>query len=107
MSSYKADPNNNVKQVPNNRPSYAIGKAITPANKIHEAKRPNYVLINTIGNYSFCYDNSGSYPADFISGSKIENAAGGPVKLDIQPTAWAEEDGKTGDVTFVYLGDVG
>jgi len=96
MSSYKADPNNNVKQVPNNRPSYAIGKAITPANKIHEARRPNYVLIN-----------SGSYPADFISGSKIENAAGGPVKLDIQPTAWAEEDGKTGDVTFVYLGDVG
>ena len=39
----------------------------------------------------------------------VGNAAGGPVRLDIQPNAWRQTDaaGGDGDVTFVYLGDVG
>jgi len=62
-------------------------------------------LVNTIGNYSFAYA-SGSL-STYVSGSKIENAAGGPVRLDINPVAWTSNGGVAGDITFVYLGDVG
>ena len=37
----------------------------------------------------------------------LNDAAGGPLKLDINPTAWRQTDtaGSVGDVTFVYRGD--
>jgi len=99
---YKVDPNNTKKQVPKSRPLSSYGKATTPAANTH-VERPNYVLVNMNGNYKFSYDGS-----TFSSGSVVDDAAG-PVRLDIQPTAWDQTNapGTVGDVTFVYLGDVG
>ena len=102
---YKADPNNSKKQIPKARSTDAYGKATTPGPYPLRHNRPNYILVNTIGDYSFAYT-SGSL-ATYVSGSKIENAAGGPVRLDINPVAWTSTGGVAGDVTFVYLGDVG
>ena len=56
-----------------------------------------------MGNYSFAYE-SGSL-ATYTSGSQVTDAAGGPIKLDIQPIAWISNGGAAGDVTFVYRGD--
>ena len=102
---YTTDPNNAKKQVPKARPSYAMGRAIQPGPQVL-SERPNYVLVNSAGNYSFLYENSGSL-ATYVSGSLIQTANAGPIRLDIQPRAWASSGGATGDVTFVYLGDVG
>ena len=99
---YQVDPNDSKKQVPKARSTDAYGKATTPAANTH-VERPNYVLVNMNGVYKFSYDG-----ATFSTGSVVDDAAG-PVKLDIQPTAWNQTDaaGTVGDVTFVYLGDVG
>ena len=99
---YTTDPNDGKKQVPKARPQSAYGKATTPAANTH-VDRPHYVLVNMNGTYKFSYDGS-----TFSTGSVVDDAAG-PVKLDIQPTAWNQTDaaGTVGDVTFVYLGDVG
>ena len=101
---YQVDPNDNKKQIPKARSVNAYGKATTPSAQII-TDRPNYILINTIGSYSFAYA-SGSL-STYVSGSKIEDAAGGPVRLDINPRAWISLGGKAGDITFVYTGDVG
>jgi len=99
---YQVDPNNSKKQVPKARPQSAYGKATTPAANTH-VERPHYVLVNMNGTYKFSYDGS-----TFSTGSVVDDAAG-PVKLDIQPTAWDQTDaaGTVGDVSFIYLGDVG
>ena len=99
---YTTDPNNAKKQVPKARPQRAYGKATTPAANTH-VDRPHYVLVNMNGTYKFSYDGS-----TFSTGSVVDDAAG-PVKLDIQPTAWDQTDaaGTVGDVSFIYLGDVG
>ena len=104
---YTTDPNNAKKQVPKARPSYAMGRATQPGPQVL-SDRPNYVLVNAAGNYSFLYAQTGSFGGgDYISGSNIQGANAGPIRLDIQPRAWASSGGATGDVTFVYLGDVG
>ena len=99
---YTTDPNNAKKQVPKARAASAYGKSTTPAANTH-VDRPHYVLVNMNGTYKFSYDGS-----TFSTGSVVDDAAG-PVRLDIQPTAWDQTDavGATGDITFVYLGDVG
>ena len=102
--SYRVDPDNNLKMIPNTKIAKdAYGHASTPAPYPARAPRPTYVLINKVGNYSFAYE-SGSL-ATYTSGSQVTNAAGGPIKLDIQPIAWVSKDGAAGDVTFVYRGD--
>jgi len=101
---YTTDPNNAKKQVPKARPQGAYGKVTQPGPQVLSA-RPNYVLINNTGQYLFLYSDSGSYPGDYISGSIV--TSGGPVRLDINPKAWGSKTGVTGDVTFVYTGDVG
>tara|TARA_Y100000004_G_scaffold121125_1_gene136149 strand:+ start:1807 stop:2151 length:345 start_codon:yes stop_codon:yes gene_type:complete len=73
--------------------------------------KPSCVIINNAGSYKFCYNTTASLagktldPAEYISGSVLD-ADAGPVKLDIQPRAWAAggAGAKTGDVTFVYTG---
>ena len=104
---YQVDPNDSKKQIPKARSIDAYGKAVNPAPTII-TDRPNYILVNTIGNYSFLYAQTGSFGGgDYVSGSNIQAAGAGPIRLDIQPRAWASSGGATGDVTFVYLGDVG
>ena len=102
---YKADPNNTAKQVPKARSSDAYGKATQPGPYPLRHARPNYVLINTTGNYSFAYK-SGSL-ATYVSASLIQSANAGPVRLDINPIAWTSSGGEAGDVSFIYLGNVG
>ena len=101
---YQADPNNSKKQIPKARSVNAYGKAVNPPPTII-TNRPNYILVNTIGNYSFAYA-SGSL-STYVSGSNIQSANAGPVRLDINPIAWTSSGGEAGDVTFVYLGAVG
>ena len=104
MSRYEADPNNTNKSQPKAIPVSAHGKAINPAPTVI-TDRPNYILINKVGNYSFAYQ-SGSL-STYVSGSQITNAAGGPVRLDINPVAWVSSGGAAGDITFVYTGNIG
>ena len=116
MSRYEANPNNNLKSQPKsvNFKSSNIKKAILPSiNVIQE--RASHILINVNGTYAFNYESTaslGSTDANLLSyatGSILANAAGGPVRLDINPVAWRQTDaaGTLGDVTFVYTGNVG
>jgi len=61
------------------------------------------VLVNMNGTYKFSYDGS-----TFVTGSVVDDAAG-PVRIDIQPTAWDQTNavGTVGDVSFVYTGNIG
>ena len=110
---YQVDPNDNQKQVPKARSTHAYSKATTPAANTH-IKRPNYVLVNMNGTYAFSYQATGSIggthaePTSYVTGSVIDDAAG-PVRLDIQPNAWKQTNatGTVGDVSFVYLGNIG
>ena len=105
MSRYKADPNNSNKMIPKELPVSAHGQATTPAPYPARHDRPNYILINKAGNYSFAYESSSL--ADYVSGSQVTNAAAGPVRLDINPIAWVSKGGAAGAVHFVYTGNVG
>jgi len=110
--SYKVDPNDNTKMIPKVRSAEAYGYASTPAEEIF-TKRPSHVLVNVNGTYAFSYKQTGSLGGThsdvgaYTTGSILGNAAGGPVQLDIQPTAWRQTDasGGVGDITFVYRGD--
>ena len=102
---YNVDPNDNTKSVPKPRSKDAYSKVVVPAAEAITA-RPNYVTVNMNGIYAFAYE-SGSY-GTYETGSVVDDGAG-PIRLDIQPVAWRQTDaaGTVGDVTFVYLGDVG
>ena len=104
MSRYEADPNNTNKSQPKAIPVSAHGRSIIPAPEVI-TDRPNYILINKIGNYSFAYQ-SGSV-STYVSGSQVTNAAAGPIRLDINPVAWVSDGGVAGDITFVYTGNIG
>jgi len=106
MSRYEANPNNNLKSQPKAIPLSAHGKATTP-DKETIVDRPNHVIINVNGTYAFAYQ-SGSADT-YTTGSVLNNAASGPVRLDINPVAWRQTDaaGSIGDITFVYTGNVG
>tara|TARA_B100000287_G_scaffold145518_1_gene137320 strand:- start:530 stop:838 length:309 start_codon:yes stop_codon:yes gene_type:complete len=99
--SYKKDPNNSNKMVPNT-PNFTetYNYATTPAEQTIVDK-PNYIVVNNAGTYMFAYQ-SGSV-STYTTGSILDGDSG-PVKLDIQPVAWDGLDSKTGDVTFVYTG---
>ena len=105
---YRADPNDNTKQIPNSVPQSSYGKAIAPAPRVNQ-DRPHYVLLNSSGSYAFAYA-SGSKDT-YVTGSKLEKSGAGPVRLDINPVAWRRIDGTNagvaGDVSFIYLGNVG
>jgi len=65
-------------------------------------KRPTYVVVNEPGTYMFSYENT---PTNYVTGSVVASN-GGPIRLDINPTAWKDATtgtGVVGDVTFVYV----
>tara|TARA_Y100000034_G_scaffold125197_1_gene174418 strand:+ start:436 stop:753 length:318 start_codon:yes stop_codon:yes gene_type:complete len=101
---YQVDPNDSKKQVPKTTHVNTYARSENPPIEENQS-RPNYILINVNGTYAFAYE-SGSAPGTYITGSHLGNAAGGPVRLDIQPIAWRQTDtpGTVGDVTFVYRG---
>ena len=60
-----------------------------------------YIVVNEPGTYKFSYENT---PTNYITGSVLVDD-NGPIKLDINPTAWATTGaaGSVGDITFVYV----
>ena len=67
-----------------------------------KTKRPTYIVVNEPGTYKFSYENT---PSSYITGSVVASN-GGPIRLDISPTAWKDASdgaGSVGDITFVYV----
>ena len=104
MSLYDADGTNKQKPIVKNGTGF-FSHATCPTRETHN-KRPTYVIVNTDGEYAFCYD-SGSHGTvgSYITGSSIQSGNAGPIRLDISPVAWRQTDaaGDVGDVTFVYV----
>jgi len=103
---YTPKPGDNIKQKPAIRNGIRFySHATCPTNETHN-KRPSYVIVNTTGEYAFCYD-SGSHgtAGSYITGSSIQSANAGGVRLDINPVAWRRTDAAdaVGQVTFVYV----
>tara|TARA_Y100000361_G_scaffold133394_1_gene131601 strand:- start:263 stop:634 length:372 start_codon:yes stop_codon:yes gene_type:complete len=121
MSTYKQDPNNIKKQIPNTSLSAVDGDlnmTTLPSAKVVQ-KRPNSVILNKVGTYGFMYETTSSLGATvayatsgdgtaetFVSGGAIIADTAGPVELPIQPVAWVRDNnlGDGGDVIFVYKG---
>jgi len=108
MANYILDPNNSNKQVPNNTGrgyQQLAGYSVNHATNI-KVKSPTYVTVNKVGTFAFSYldQTTGTGTSSFITGALVQNAAGGPVKLDINPIKWKRTDAAsvTGDITFVY-----
>ena len=103
MPLYEAD---GKKQKPIVRDGTGFYSHATCPNKETHLKRPSYVIVNKKGTYAFNY-NSGSEStlSSYITGSVVESANAGPIRLDIQPTSWTQigGSGAIGDVTFVYV----
>jgi len=111
MPLYKQDPDNSKKQIVNVSPggTNRFSFAECPINET-VTKRPTYVNINKIGTYCFLYETTAStggttLKEGYITGSVVQNAAAGGIKLDISPVAWQRIDAADvrGDVTFVYV----
>jgi len=98
MSNYVPDGD---KQKPIERDGIRFYSHATCPTREVKQKRPTYVMINQPGQYAFSYENT---PTNYITGSVLDDT-NGPIKLDIQPTAWRQIDaaGDIGDVTFVYV----
>jgi hypothetical protein len=111
MPSYQKDSSNPKKQIPNTSPggTNRFSFAECPLNEV-VTKRPTYVNINKVGTYCFLYETTASFGGTtltegYITGSVVQNAAAGGIKLDISPVAWQRIDATDvrGDVTFVYV----
>jgi hypothetical protein len=118
MSFYIQDPNNPNKQVPVIKPVLkSVSNAHCPPARITN-RRPTYVTINNSGSYAFLYETTSSIggvlndeDANFITGSIVQSANAGPIRLDINPVAWRKTDaqigvaehGSSGDITFVFV----
>ena len=118
LSSLPAGSSGNAadKSGPKGLPASAFGSVTTPPIEVIQ-KRPSYVIVNVNGTYAFNYDFTASVgtsvaylasdgPGKFYTTGSVVVANAGPVRLDIQPTAWRQTDaaGTVGDITFVYQG---
>ena len=112
MPLYEAD-SSGRKQQPIARTGTAFySNAVCPTNEI-VTKRPSYVNVNSQGTYAFLYETTASAGANvsvtelsnFITGSLIQSANAGGIRLDVCPIAWRRTDGTdaAGAVTFVYV----
>ena len=108
MAFYKQDPNDSSKQIPNNTGrgyKQLAGYSINPAENTKE-RSPSYIMVNKVGTFAFSYldQTTGTTTSSFITGAMVQNAAGGPTKLDINATNWRRTDAAsvTGDITLVY-----
>ena len=108
MANYKQDSNDYKKQVPNNTGKgyqQLAGYSNNPAS-VTQVRQPTYVTVNKVGTFAFSYldQTTAAGTSSYITGSLVQNAAGGPVKLDINPVKWRRTDAAsvTGDITFVY-----
>jgi hypothetical protein len=104
MPLYTNDPNNTKKQVPDVTPNGTsrFSFATCPSSETI-TKRPSYVIVNTDGEYAFAYE-SGSV-STYITGSSMQSANAGGIRLDINPVAWRRTDDTdaVGQITFVYV----
>ena len=104
MPLYDAD---GTKQKPKVRDGIGFfSNAKCPAKETNQ-KRPSYVNVNSVGTYAFCYSSGSQGTASsYITGSKVNHANAGGIRLDINPVAWRRTDGTdgaVGDITFVYV----
>ena len=85
--------------------------ATCPTNDVVQ-KRASYVNVNSVGTYAFLYETTSSVGATtageidkFITGSKVNHANAGGIKVECSPVAWRRTDaaGAVGDITFVYV----
>ena len=76
------------------------------------SKRPSHVTVNKVGIYAFLYHTTSSlgtapdYKIEtYTTGSVVQNAAAGGMRVEINPVAWRRTDAVevVGDVTFVYV----
>jgi len=111
MPLYSIDPDDSSKLVPTARDGSKYSTADCPTNDI-VAKRAGYVNINKVGTYAFLYETTASIGGtttqqlhNYVTGSVVQNAAAGGIKLDINPVAWRRCDAADviGDITFVYV----
>ena len=100
--------------VPHPLRSDVYSQATTPGVGVL-TKNPSYITINRSGSYGFIYQHTGSIGSTIAAGDIAyttgsvtgdSGVSSGPIRLDINPTAWRRNDaaGAVGDVTFVYRG---
>lgn len=109
MPLYEAD---GTKQKPIARTGTGFySHAVCPTNEI-VTKRPSHINVNSVGTYAFLYESTSSFGANvsgqvssFITGSKVNHANAGGIKLEVSPIAWrrTDADDAVGDITFVYV----
>ena len=111
MPLYSIDTNDTSKMLPTARDGSKYSTADWPTNEI-VAKRAGYVNINKVGTYAFLYETTASIGGtttqqldNYVTGSVVQNANAGGIRLDINPVAWRRTDASqaVGDVTFVYV----
>jgi len=85
--------------------------ATCPTNEI-VSKRPSHVNVNSVGTYAFLYETTSSFGGDvsgqianFVTGSKVNHANAGGIKLEASPISWrrCDDTDAVGDITFVYV----
>ena len=111
MPFYKPDPNDSSKLVPNEHYGLRYSTADCPTTDI-VTKRATHVNVNSVGHYAFLYETTSSIGgtttqdlASYITGSKVNHANAGGIKVECSPVAWRRTDaaGAVGDITFVYV----
>ena len=110
FGAYGQDPNDSKKQVLSKTiKGSQYSNASCPVNEV-VTKRPTYVNMNKVGTYAFLYETTASVGGTtvaeaYVTGSVVQNANAGGIKLDISPVAWrrCDDSDAKGDVTFVYV----
>ena len=113
MPDYIQDPNDPKKQIPGPPTGKHYGRVATPVS-CSITKAPNYVYVTaaTSLDIGFFFGSSASFAKLCPLGTVLQSSSvydnfgtfGGPIKLDINPTAFSGSDADVGKVKFVYKG---